>query len=328
MTRRAGSLLYPPGTYQVPHFYWRGGNEFKEAEHLEQNYYNVKKEHSKVKKQLEKVQNEYNEVRESLNYKEDQAVAIASALGGQSSTTEENSRLKSEISQVNHEINEIEEKISEAFQKTQQSHISQLEKERSQLYVAVERLVHDLEATRNEIDDLNMHYYDLLTSEAWREFNLVAAHHQITMREKNKIRSEVNRLFEEQNFAKENAKQDSPIRIRPSSNPTLASLSELIDQKDSLQNQLYNAAHNRFMAQTTRKVLIASKIDMLAQLNTILHDLGIEEVDIEYLKVKYLPEGPPSPIKIQNERPSTQLAKRSSKAQHSSRRPLSQSGRR
>lgn len=321
MTRRHCGLIFPPGTYQAPQFYWRGGDEFKEAEHLQSDYLQTKREHSKVKKELEEIQNEYREVNEALTNREEQAVALASSLGGASATTGENSRLNKEIAKLTVEISDIEEKITEASERTQPVYLAQLERERSQIYVAVERLTHDLESTQKEIHDLNQEYYSLLTSDEWMDANMINSQYQIINRERLKLRSEVNKHFEDQNYAKE-SKPDTSNRTKKSISST-ANVAELLDQSEIYQNQLNSASHNRFMAQTTRKVLVATKLDIIAQLNTILSDLNLEEVNIDELKDKYLPDGPLTPTK----RPATQLSSRGVKTARSIRRPLSKTGR-
>ena len=318
--RRSTNLVFPPGTYQTPQFFWRGGDEFKEREHLQADYLQAKKEHTKAKRELEETKKEYEQVNELLSNRDKQACALASALGGGSQTTEENSKLNKQIAKLTLEISDIEDKISEASQRTQPVYISQLEKERATSYIAVEKLSHESDTLKREIDDMTQEFYALLTSQEWLDANNINAQHQIISREKAKMRQEVNRLFEEQNYAKENKKEQA-LRVRTDGNQHLMQLSDLSKKRDNLQNKLAKVQHERFMAQTYRRIMISSKLDIISQLNNALAELGLEQVNVEELKQKYLPDGPLPPVK---KRPSTAMTNRNSRTQRSIRRPNTQ----
>lgn len=318
MTRRT-SCVYPPGTYQTPQFFWRGGDVYKEAEHLQGEYIQAKTDYIKAKKELDEVTKEYQAVSEQFDNKEGQAVALASALGGVSSATEENAKLQKEIARLSIEINEIEQKITEAKQRSNPTYIGQLEKERATTYVSVERMQHSCDQTDKEIEEMKRELYEILTSDKWREACQINAEHNIVLREQKKLKSDVNKAFEEQNYATKQT--DGTIRVRTVDNPQLQALTGLISQRDDLQNKLFAATHDRCMAQIYRRVILSSKLDQIEQLNDVLKELNMDDdvIDVEALRQKHLPEGALSPIK----RPSTAMSKREPKGNSQIKRPFS-----
>ena len=351
MSRRHLGLMFPPGTCQTPNFYWRGGDLYKEPEHLQSDYMNAKNEHSKAKKELDEVKKEYEQVSEMFASKDKQAVALASSLGGDSKTTKENAELNKQIAQLTLDISEIEEKITEASNRAMPSYIAQLERERSSTYLSVERLSHDLEKMEKEINEINNEYYSLLTSDEWLEANKNYANYHIISRERSKLRQDIKNSFEEQNYAKEDKqvvivnnddsissaktrstkektiislKKNQTMRVRSSENEHLQIISELAGKRNELQNKIYNAQHNRYMAQTYKRIMISTKLDIISQLNKALADLGQEEVNVDELEKKYLPEGS---LPATRQRPATTMGKATLKSPKSTRRPMSQTGR-
>lgn len=325
MSRRHCGLIFPPGTFQAPKFYWRGGDEFKEQEMLQAEYKQAKLEHSTVKRELEDLETKYNQAKTDLAYKDDQAVSLASALGGSSSSTGENTKLNKEIQQLTQELNEIEQKISVTLQRSQPVYMAQLEKEKSQIYVNVEQQSHDTDTTTRDIQKLSKEYFDLITSDNWLNSYEIISDHQIKAKERSKVRQEVNKLFENQNYGQE-IKNEGTVRVRTTSNQHLDQLSKLIDQRDTLQNQLYHANHSRYMTQTTRNILVNSKLEILNNLNAALEELGLETNDVNALKEKYLPEAQ-SPSSPTAKRPSSHASYRSSNNPKTIRRPVSNTGR-
>ena len=280
MKKRNTGLIFPTGTYQAPAFFWRGGDEFKEQEHLQADYIQAKKENSKARRELEEVKKEYEQVNELLSNRDKQACVLASALGGVSQITEQNSKLNRQIADLTLEISEIEEKITEASQRAQPSYIAQLEKERSTSYIAVERLSHELDTIEREMNNMSQEYYTLLTSDEWLDANAINAQHQIISKEKSKVRQEVNKSFEEQNYAKENKKEQT-VRVRSEGNEHLMQLTDLSQKRDAFEINLYKAQHERFMAQTYGKIVISYKLEIISQLNEALSDLGLEEINVD-----------------------------------------------
>lgn len=322
MSRRHTGLIFPPGTFQTPKFYWRGGDEFKEQEQLQNEYNHAKQEHSQIKRELQELQSKYDQAKADLAYKDDQACSLASALGSNSATTGENAKLNKEIQQLTQEISEIEAKITQAALRAQPSYIASLEKEKSALYVTVEQQQHDADTTTRAINNLSQEFFSIITSQEWRESYLLISENQIKTKERSKIRQEVNKLFENQNYGQE-IKNEATVRVRPGANQHLQELSNLIDERDALQAKLYTANHNRYMAQTTRNILIAQKLEILSQLNNALEELDLEKNDIDALREKYLPDSQMPSLK----RPSSNISRRTGSSPKTIRRPISQSQR-
>ena len=315
MSRRHPSLMFPPGTCQQPKFYWRGGDEFKEQENIQKDYFLAKKEHSQAKKEFQYVQKEYEQVSQTLQSKDKQAVALASSLGGESSNTEENSKLNKQIDELTKKIRRIEEKINDATEISQPMYISQLVREKSELYVSVEKLSHEIETMEREIKSKNSEYYKCLTGDELSKFNFFIAHHHFLAKERTRIRSEVNKSFEDQNYAK--VDKDQTLRIRIDDERMINQglekdkgqqkekemtkvlqeeterrrlLQDALEKRKILQKKLEKAQLDKQMRDVDKNALITSKLNTIEQLNSVLSELELEEINVEELTKKYLSE--------------------------------------
>jgi hypothetical protein len=73
------ALLFPRGTYKAPPFFFRGGDELKEREHIQNEYATLQSQLLIAKKSLESTRQEFHEVQLAFTEKEGQTAKIAAS---------------------------------------------------------------------------------------------------------------------------------------------------------------------------------------------------------------------------------------------------------
>lgn len=117
MTNRAPVVfLYPKGHCRAQTFYFRGDDVHKEPEYLDQKKKDLLMKYKNTQKEVEKVKAEFLKVQEELQTRDGYTVALASALGSESSLTTENARLRHELADITTQIEAVERKISKVKQ--------------------------------------------------------------------------------------------------------------------------------------------------------------------------------------------------------------------
>lgn len=298
MNRVRTSLLYPHGTYQQQSFFWRGDDEFKEVETIQNQHTQAKSELSRAKHELEAARAEYNNVLAVYENKEQHAVALAQSLGNESSTTSESANLRRRIAELTLDIEDLEHRIEDAKIHSLPSTIEQLDREKSQLFLSVEKLRSKYEETQQKILKQQIDLFSILVSQDWREAITTSAEHQIAFRIKQQLSNSVQCAFEKQNFPNfpVTQKKQTPTNSQKDTKEA-KDLQILLQKRSQLVQQCNEAAYKRNCAQIRRRVIIASMLDDLQRLDSALKSLGKEGLNIDQLKRSYLPEGPLSPLK-------------------------------
>jgi chromosome segregation ATPase len=295
MTHPRTALLFPRGTCKTPAFFWRGGDEFKEREHLQDELTVAKRDLTRVKQQLEKARKEFEQVQQLLNDRDGQASTLADSLTRGQSSTAEHSLLRRRVAELTIEIENIQNRISEARQHSQPRAIGRLEQERADLFWQIESREHQIWETRERIRSAQFEYFGKLSSEGWRKASDAAREYQIADRIQEQLKAFVKKAFEEQNFGDSSAQP--PLRAVVEANRDLQPLQMLLHRRMALEVQLDDAKFQRCCAQIRRRVTIATLLDDIARLDSALRALGEDGFDLMELQKAHLPEGPLTPLK-------------------------------
>ncbi|KAK8887210.1 hypothetical protein M9Y10_038248 [Tritrichomonas musculus] len=331
--KKARSLLYPKGTYQTPPFFFRGGDEFKENEHLQSEYSAAKNDLKRAKKELLEARSEYEKVKSILDDKEGRAVALAETLGGTNTITTENAQYRRQIADLAVEIDELRYKISEARTHASISTIAAIDRERSSYFLTIENLQVKLQELKNNTQEKKLRLYEIFASPEWHERSRITCEFEITYRFHEYLQKFCKSSFEQQNFGDSNTQ--APLKrtfdqsffttsslLDNSSTATsmkstmnkdnfnlqqqqiasqqnaLQDLQQLINQRMQLDIQCQEIMRERYATQIRRRVSIASLLNDIEKLDYALQDLGEEEIGVDDLRRAFLPDGPFTPIKM------------------------------
>lgn len=331
--KNARSLLYPKGTYQTPSFFFRGGDEFKENEHLQSEYIAAKNDLKRAKKELLEARSEYEKVKSILDDKEGRAVALAESLGGSNTITTENVQYRRQIADLAVEIDELRYKINEARSHASIGTIAAIDRERSSYFLTIENLQVQIQELKNTAQEKKLRLYEIFASPEWHERTRITSEFEITYRFHEYLKKFCKSSFEQQNFGDSSSQQPlkrtfdqsffSPTSAKENSSPVSSmkstinkdgltqqqqqitsqqnlfqELQQLINQRMQLDLQCQEIMRQRYETQIRRRVSIASLLNDIEKLDYALQDLGEEEIGINDLRRSFLPDGPFSPIKM------------------------------
>lgn len=332
--KKARSLLYPKGTYQTPSFFFRGGDEFKENEHLQSEYIAAKNDLKRAKKELLEARTEYEKVKSILDDKEGRAVALAESLGGSNTITSENVQYRRQIADLAVEIDDLQYCISEARLHSSIGTIAAIDRERSSYFLNIENLQVQIQKLKNNTQEKKLRLYEIFASPEWHERTRIASEFEITYRFHEYLKKFCKSSFEQQNFGDSGSQPPlkrtfdqnffSPTSAKESSLATTSvkssvnkdnltqqqiasqqnlfqELQQLINQKMMLDVQCQEIMRQRYATQIKRRVSIASLLNDIEKLDYALQDLGEEEIGINDLRRSFLPDGPFSPIKMRKQ---------------------------
>lgn len=331
--KKARSLLYPKGTYQTPSFFFRGGDEFKENEHLQIEYDAAKNDLKRAKKELLEARSEYEKVKAILDDKEGRAVALAESLGGSNTITTENVQYRRQIADLAVEIDELQHKIAEARLHASIGTIAAIDRERSSYFLTIENLQVKIQELKNNAQEKKLRLYEIFSSPEWHERTRIACEFEITYRFHEYLKKFCKSSFEQQNFGDSNTQpplkrtfdqkffsptstKDNPSTVSSmkstigkdgltqqinSQQNLFQELQQLLNQKMQLDVQCQEIMRQRYATQIRRRVSIASLLNDIEKLDYALQDLGEEEIGVNDLRRSFLPDGPLSPIKMRKQ---------------------------
>jgi hypothetical protein len=283
MSRRT-SLLFPRGTCKTPRFFNRD-DEFKEEQTEDAP---LQSELASAKRELEQAREEFRQAQTHLNDRDSLCASIADSIGHNDQCTPEHAELRRRIAALAIDIEETEHQIAEARAHTDPSMIAQLERERSDYLRHVESLDRELFETQERIKHTQLELFRLFASEDWRTASAMAAERQITSRILERSRTNVDKALEVQT---PRAPSNPPRKVVD------VEIQRLLEQRKLLDQQCQKAVQQRWCAQIRRRVKVASLLDDLTSLDAALRALGDEGFDVGGLRMKYLPEGPLTPLK-------------------------------
>ncbi|OHT15255.1 hypothetical protein TRFO_14297 [Tritrichomonas foetus] len=292
--KKGRTCLYPKGTYQTPSFFFRGGDEYKENEHLQSEYFAAKNECKRAKKELDEARAEYEKVKAILDDKEGHAVALAESLGGNNAVTTEHANLRKKIAELTVDIEDINHSILEAKSHASPSTVAAMDRERSSYFLTIENLQLKLEQMEKSTQNRQNKLFEIISSPEWHEAIQISCEHQIQFRINENLRLRIKNAFEQQNYG--DSSQQPPLK-RVIDNSNYPELHQLLQRRHQLQIQCQEMVQERTFAQIRRRVSIATMLDELAKLDDALVSLGEEGINLNELRRMYLPDGPLTPLK-------------------------------
>lgn len=131
MTKKAPFAKRPPSQHQMPMFYWRGGNELKEKEYLEAEYYKLLLDKAKAEEDLKLSEEELTKVKNTLVEREGYTNALASFLDSDTAGATEEIRLKKELEEIKKKTEEADIELQKYTSQAQPAVASSLQKEKA-----------------------------------------------------------------------------------------------------------------------------------------------------------------------------------------------------
>jgi hypothetical protein len=296
MDAKRPSLLFPRGTWQTPIFFWRGGDVFKEAEHLQSELVTAQTNLDLAKVELEEARAEFHNVQLLLNNKEGQAIAIAESFGASSSSTAEHASLRRRVAELTLDMEDLDHKIGDAIRHGHPTCLAQLERERSAHFLEIANLDRQIHGIAQRIRQCKLNQIELLVSDDFHRASIVTVEHEIGVRIHEFLRSQTHQAFEAQNCTETPRVPVIPV---DTTSTDARKLQLLLNQRMDLEADYLIAHQQRAFAQIRRRVIISALLDDIALLDAALQAIGQESLNVEQLRQSYLPEGPFSPLATQ-----------------------------
>jgi hypothetical protein len=213
------------------------------------------------------------------------SLSIADSIGHNASCTAEHAELRRRVAELTVEIEETEHKINAARTSIDVTLIAERERERDDYFRQIEDLDRELAETQQRIRHRQFELFRLLGSEEWEKATAAAAENQIVSRIHDRLKS-----------AWENAKKEqNAVRAKTTGKPIPAATQALLDERGMLERECREAEQQRWCAQTSRKVNIASRLENAKLLDAALTAIGAVGLDVARLRKEYLPDGPLPP---------------------------------
>lgn len=281
MTTRPVVHIYPRGTYKAPPFYFRGSEPLTEPEYLSKQLSIYRENYKKSKRELEKTKAEYNSLNSNLSQKDGYTVALASALGEESYTTEENAKLRHQLACLTTKIESIERSIK--FYKDQQSTslVSGLVRERAFYHAEIENrrleIFEGIENIRNSKAKLG----NMVSSEKYAHVLHTMAEYSSVKHLYHKLRSDMNHLFRQFND------KPPPKNSKFASKPENTDIKNLYEQKYLIATELNEVRNEKYYTEALAKYSSLAMIDQIEAMNQVLISLGGEELDVNQLRSEF-----------------------------------------
>jgi hypothetical protein len=298
MTRARTPLLFPRGTCKTPRLFSGDGDQFTDSEPPSDDT-PARSELADAKLELAAARSDFEQVQNNLNDKSTLALSIANSIGHNSSSSPEHADLRRRIAELTVEIEETEHKIEEARSSIDPALIVAREKERNEYFRQVETLDRELAETQQRIRQRQFDLFRLLSSDDWEKATAAAAERQIMSRIHDRLRSILDNATKEHN----SGTTGSPVKSVP------PAIQALLDERARLERECRQAEQQRWCAQTSRRVNIASRLDNAKLLDAALRALNAVGLDVPGLSKEYLPDGPLTPLKPRAKTPTGVRAK-------------------
>lgn len=318
--------IYPRGTCKAPAFYFRGAEPLTEPEYLTKQLSVARSEYRKAKKQYEKEVAEYEDIDSQLSQKDGYTVALASALGEESYTTEENARLRRELADLTKRIESVERSISHYKSQQNTSLVSGLHKERAFYHAEIENLrIGVLQGIKNMQEGKEM-LGNIVNSNEFTEALQLGAELSAVQQLYGYLRTKMNKLFKKFSNTK-------PAKnIVRSQEPELTALKALAEQKHQMTMELDELRNEKFYTEAKTRTSGLALIDQIEAMNQVLVSMGGEAIDCQELRAHFLPRKQPEEqseeAKPDEEkgRPTTRTARRTKGGLPSTKRPKTATG--
>ena len=283
MSFTSRSLLYPKGTYKTQQFYFRGDDIHHEPEFFDQEYRLVKEKYLKIQEEFENEKKNYENLNKELSKKDGYTIALASALGDGSSSTEQNSKLRNELNEYTNNIEKLEEIIKEIKNQIHPSLISNLNKEKAFYHAEIEHLHITIKENQKNIQLIKEDMINIVISEKFYKSHIIISEFYSFKRILNQIKNELDNTFNKFNNTQNNSKKNrfSMDLIPPGFLILFNKKTEAILERDKL---IRIKEFLNLRTQSTSKVLI----DQIETMNQVLVSLGGEIFDIEGMRNLFL----------------------------------------
>lgn len=281
MTTRPVVHIYPRGTYKAPPFYFRGAEPLTEPEYLSKQLSIYRENYRNSKRELEKTKAEYNSLNSSLSAKDGYTVALASALGEESYTTEENAKLRHQLASLTTKIESIERSIK--FYKDQQSTslVSGLVREKAFYHAEIENrrleIFEGIENIRNSKAKLG----NIVSSEKYAHVLHTVAEYSSVKHLYHKLRSDMNHLFRQFND------KAPPKNSKFAQKPENTDIKNLYEKKYLIATELNEVRNEKYYTEALAKYSSLAMIDQIEAMNQVLISLGGEELDVNQLRSEF-----------------------------------------
>jgi hypothetical protein len=309
---------FPRGTYRIPAFYFRGADLYTEPEHLADGLIVARTAFAKAKRQLEKVQAEFRELEDVFSERDEYTVAIASSLGEESLSTEEDSHLRHLMVELTSLIAETEHNIAYYKHQQNEGNMTSLLRERAQYHADIENLrilttksLDRIHINKLEASEIVASPLYCMTLYKGAELASLTQLHQ-------HLRTKMNKLF--QNFSS----VTPPKKVERKLDQEAHALKALIEAKQRMKIELEELEHERYYTEILAVCSALTMIDQIDATNQVLVSLGGEALDVDELRSHFHPPPPeemhdPSPEK----RPVSRTSRRAKQGYMPSPRPKS-----
>lgn len=283
MNSRPVVHIYPKGTYKTPPFYFRGSEPLTEPEYLTKQLSIYRENYRKSKKELDAARAEFNQISANLSQKDGYTVALASALGKESNTTEENAKLRYKLADLTTKIESVERNIK--YYKGQQSNflVSGLIREKAYYHAEIENrrleIYEGIENIRNSKAALGQ----IVSSERYSQVLHTMAQHSAVRQLHHKLKSDVNQLFKDFND------KPSPKNSKHPQQVENTEIKNLYEQKYVLGIELNEIRNEKYYTEALNKFTSLAMIDQIEAMNQVLVSLGGEPLNVDDLRAEINP---------------------------------------
>lgn len=274
--------IYPKGTYKAPPFYFRGSEPLSEPEYLVKQLSIARADYRKAKRELEKEKAEYEQISQELSKKDTYTVALASALGEESSATEENAKLRQDLAEISTKIEAVERSIDYFKQQQNTAFISGLHKERAYYQTEIENLRFDVLRGIDDIRDGKANLGDIVCSNKFADALQRGAELSAVRQLHSHLRGKSSRLFK--SFS--NTKPPKNV-ARSQISTQVHNVKELLEQKHQLVMELDELQHEKFYTEVIARTSSLAMVDQIESMNRVLIALGGDEVNCEELRAHF-----------------------------------------
>jgi hypothetical protein len=290
--------MFPRGTYRTPPFYFRGAEALTEPEYVMKQLAVAREEFLRSKRERDREQAEFEEASVALSQKDGYTIALANALGEESSATETNARLRQELSKLTAEIEAVEREI--AYYKEQQNTtlVSGLHRERAYYHVEIENLRYAVFQGIDAIREGKTQAAGIVRSPEYCEALQKNAELVAVSQLYQHLRNEMNRRFH--TFSS----RVPPKNIVRSRDPHIRTIREMFDVRQERVIEVDRLRRELFYTEVFARANALGMIEQIESMNQVLVSFGGERADIEELRAHF------TDCQQQDERPRS-CAKRS-----------------
>lgn len=275
-------FIHPKGTYKAQQFYFRGDDVLKEPEFLEKEKQDVKKQYREVQKELERQKKIYDDTNAELQKTDNFTVALATALGDESDSTNQNAQLRHRLAELTTEIEGKERAITKLKAMQQSAVISTYVKERAYYESEIEDLRIEINTGIDRIKEGKKALAKVVCSDEYATSCIAQGILKAKKQYHTQLRKDLNYRINSLN-----KKQGSGIfRSNPPKLPL--EIEKLCGIEQKLKAQ-YNTIHRECF----NKIVVAqesafSMIDQIERMNEVLVALGGPKYDVDALRQKYV----------------------------------------